>query len=129
MGAITSTIAGIAAYAASASVVAAETVGLTGSLVTAAGYAGAGAAYAGMAYGAYSGYDALMDGGSQSYDGLTISEMPEAPEVEAGTSEGDEGIRKGSMLRSVKDKQTALYMTRGTRADDVTLGGYRQTLG
>ncbi len=58
-----------------------------------------------------------------------MPEMPEAPEPDAPIEAGDEGIRKGSMLRETKSKQQRLFVTRGQpRQNEMTLGGYRQTL-
>lgn len=56
--------------------------------------------------------------------------MPEMPEPDAPVSGGEEGIRKGAMLRQSKKRALGqLYMTQGQpRAGDLSLGGYRSTL-
>lgn len=57
-------------------------------------------------------------------------DIPDPPEPEARVDKGDEGIRRGAVTReSTKRLQSQLLRTRGSRADDATLGGYMQTLG
>ena len=70
---------------------------------------------------------------SQDYpDALPMPELPrvpDAPEPEAPTEVGDEGIRKASMRRiSKKRVLNHMYLTQGQDRDDMTLGGYRKTL-
>ena len=56
-------------------------------------------------------------------------EAPTAPKPEAPTEIGDEGIRKASMRRiSKKRTLNHMYLTQGQDRDDMTLGGYRNTL-
>lgn len=43
---------------------------------------------------------------------------------------GDEGVRRGALSRAARKKEISqLYLTRGSRSNDSTLGGYLQNLG
>ena len=43
---------------------------------------------------------------------------------------GDEGVRRGALNRAARKKEISqLYLTRGSRSNDSTLGGYLQNLG
>jgi hypothetical protein len=81
-------------------------------------------------YGAGNAIKGAMEGPEIVFPEQPVPEIPEQPKPEAPVEAGDEGIRKGSMLRESKKRALGqLYLTRGQqRADDMTLGGYRQTL-
>jgi hypothetical protein len=54
---------------------------------------------------------------------------PVAPPSMAAIDAESEGIRRTAMAKQGRTEQLQrLYATRGTRAEDATLGGYRQTL-
>lgn len=78
-------------------------------------------------------YGAIGYGLSEAWGGLTdmlSPDMPKAPEPEAAVSKGDEGIRRGEVKREARKREIgALYLTRGQRSDDSTLGGYTKSLG
>ena len=62
------------------------------------------------------------------YEAPELPKVPDAPEPEAPTEVGDEGIRKGSMRRQAKRRTlNQLHLTQG-QDRDMTLGGYRSTL-
>ncbi len=89
--------------------------GASAGVSTLAGYAGAAAIYGGLAYGAY---------------GAMTPDIPGAPKPPAEVQKGTEGIRRGDLQRESKKRELgALYLTRGSRADDATLGGYTKSLG
>ncbi len=124
MAAVTSAIllAGLATQGALAA-------GLTASLGTAfltAGLAGGAAGYFG-AKELTGGKDYLGDLIPGSTKG---NDMPDAPAPPPAIDVESEGIRKAGMRTNARTEQLQkLYATRGTRAEDATLGGYRQTLG
>lgn len=96
-----------------------------------------GAVAAGAAIGGGVGYGAQKAVfGDKDYLGDLIPgsfKSPDMPEPTAPPPTIDiesEGIRKSAMKNISRTEQLQkLYATRGTRAEDATLGGYRQTLG
>ena len=57
-------------------------------------------------------------------------DIPEVSTPEAPIVQGQEGIRRGEQKRLSDRRQTAYLLTKGqSRAEDMTLGGYRSTLG
>lgn len=85
-----------------------------------------------VAYGVgYAGTVAALGYAGNEAMGSMTPDMPDAPEPEAEVEKGDEGIRQGEMARTAKRRALGqAYLTRGQpRADDLALGGMRQTLG
>lgn len=120
--AVVSTIAAIGGYAASYASLAATAMGASsataGVVGGVAGYGTAAAAYGTLAYGVMSAYDAMTP------------TLPGMPKPEAQVQKGEEGIRRGETARAERKREVgALYLTRGSRANDSTLGGYTTSLG
>ena len=120
--AVASTIAAIGAYAASYGSLAATALGASSATAGVVGgvaaYGTAAAAYGAVAYGAYAGMASAMP------------DAPATPKPEAQVQKGEEGIRRGETARAERKRELgALYLTRGSRANDSTLGAYTQALG
>lgn len=125
MAAVTSAIVATS-LAASMAGSAAAAIG-AGGLLTSAMVLGAGAA---GAYGGYKAGDYLSHNLGDWIPGTLKTKTPEEATPPVPVSAGEEGIRRGSMIRETNKRAlTSLYLTQGqTRAEDATLGGYRKTL-
>jgi len=86
-------------------------------------------------YGPSSALKRIEEGKSGQLDPLTdiMAGGPVEPEKEVDPliqEVGDEGIRRGALSRAARKKEISqLYLTRGSRSNDSTLGGYLQNLG